>query len=173
MERYTSNLPVQKEFIRNVDSVGDMQFVQIKREGDVCIYKRSREDGNIFGYEVITLKQVKAGTPLPGGNTVEEDYESYPGKSDFGKNSWFCTSLDRAEEYFHKAVNKQNGVVEETSYEIPNQEFTVSEFGILNKVINKTSCYLVIQKLIDNQKVKELRRESKGRGLPTVIYAKN
>ena len=94
------------EFVKNCDGCGKHKFVQLRREGDVCLYERLKMDGNHFGYEVFITKTVKAGSPLPGGLKVEEDYEQYPGSSQWGKTAFSPSTLSGAEERFAELVAK-------------------------------------------------------------------
>ncbi len=66
---------LQKEFTANYDKVGNNKFIQIKKENGVAIYERQNMDGSHRSYEVFAVKVVEKGTPLPGGNKVQETYE--------------------------------------------------------------------------------------------------
>ena len=68
-------------------------------------------DGRPTGFEVIILKQVEAGSPLPGGNVVKADYESYPGAQAFGRIAWFFSSLKGAEYKFNEVVKNQQSTI--------------------------------------------------------------
>jgi hypothetical protein len=95
---------MQTEFITNADACGDHVFTQIARKGDICLYKRTGvADGRPKGLELFKVKLVKAGAALPGGNVVEADYESYPGKSAFGKTALSIGGIgadERAQQLF-------------------------------------------------------------------------
>lgn len=97
---------LENQFTMNADKVGDNIFTQIKREGKVAIYKRSRLNGEVKSYEVFIIKTVEKGAPLPNGKTVEETYESYPGAASFGKTAYDCKTLDSAEERFVELMVK-------------------------------------------------------------------
>lgn len=97
---------LQKEFTANYDRVGNTKFVQIKKENGVAIYERQNMDGSLRSYEVFVVKVVEKGTPLPGGNTVQETYEQYPGCAAFGKTAYDCKSIDSAEKRFDELVKK-------------------------------------------------------------------
>lgn len=99
-------------FVKNCDKTGDNTFTQVKRyiadgiEGGVAMYKREDMTGALKGFEVFIFKVIHEGASLPGGNTVQESYEGYPGPNSFGKTAYFCTSIERAEERYTELVNK-------------------------------------------------------------------
>ena len=97
---------LQKEFTANYDKVGNNKFIQIKKENGVAMYERQNMDGSHRSYEVFAVKVVEKGTPLPGGNKVQETYEQYPGCAAFGKTAFDCKTIDRAEERFAELVEK-------------------------------------------------------------------
>lgn len=97
---------LQKEFTANYDKVGNNKFVQIKKENGVAIYERLNMDGSHRSYEVFAVKVVEKGTPLPGGNKVQETYEQYPGCAAFGKTAYDCKTIDQAEKRFDELVKK-------------------------------------------------------------------
>jgi hypothetical protein len=97
---------LQKEFTGNFDRVGNTKFIQIKKENGVSIYERQNMDGSTRSYEVFIVKVVPKGTALPGGNTVQETYEQYPGCAAFGKTAYDCKTIDQAEKRFDELVKK-------------------------------------------------------------------
>lgn len=97
---------LQKEFTGNFDRVGNTKFIQIKKENGVAIYERQNMDGTFRSYEVFIVKVVPKGTALPGGNTVQETYEQYPGCAAFGKTAYDCKTIDQAEKRFDELVKK-------------------------------------------------------------------
>ena len=97
---------LQKEFTGNFDRVGNTKFVQLKKENGVAIYERQNMDGSLRSYEVFVVKVVPKGTALPGGNSVQETYEQYPGCAAFGKTAYDCKSIDQAEKRFDELVKK-------------------------------------------------------------------
>jgi hypothetical protein len=97
---------LQKEFTANYDKVGNNKFIQIKKENGVAIYERQNMDGSHRSYEVFAVKVVEKGTPLPGGNKVQETYEQYPGCAAFGKTAYDCKTIDTAEKRFDELVKK-------------------------------------------------------------------
>lgn len=103
--RYKASFPLQRQFVTNADSCGDNLFTQIERSGNFAIYKRSNMDGRVLGFEVVTVKTVKAGTVFSkGAKPTESDYESYPGGKAFGKYAWFCLKEEHAFDRFDKLV---------------------------------------------------------------------
>jgi hypothetical protein len=194
INRYTSSLPVQTSFVTNADSTGDQVFTQLKREGNVALYRRDRVSTNhTFGFEVVVLKQVKAGQPLPGGNFVKADYEAYPGNSQFGRNAWFCGNESDAIAKFDQIVqtlfteqpvdsdqNEPVGAVlvtvaevkknEKINWVIPMGEFTQTQFAEANGLPVRGTVYNTIQSLINKGMIKIARREKLSGGRPTVLY---
>jgi hypothetical protein len=97
---------LQKEFTGNFDRVGNTKFIQLKKENGVAIYERQNMDGSFRSYEVFVVKVIEKGTALPGGNSVKETYEQYPGCAAFGKTAYDCKTIDSAEERFDELVKK-------------------------------------------------------------------
>lgn len=95
--RYKASMPLQKQFITSADKTGDQVFTQLERNGDCAVYRRNTMDGKVFGYEIMKIKTVKAGTVFGKGATpIENDYESYPGAESFGKSAWFLPTEESA-----------------------------------------------------------------------------
>lgn len=101
---------LQAEFQSNVDQCGLHTFKQIKRTSNTAIYQRIRKDGTTHTFEAFKIKVVKAGSKLPGGNVVAEDYEAYPGKSAFGKYAYSCKTLEHAERRFDELLKSQENI---------------------------------------------------------------
>ena len=97
---------LQKEFTGNFDRVGNTKFIQLKKENGVAIYERQNMDGSTRSYEVFIVKVIEKGTALPGGNSVQETYEQYPGCAAFGKTAYDCKTIGSAEERFDELVKK-------------------------------------------------------------------
>lgn len=190
--RYTLSLPLQTEFVANCNAVGDNIFTQVKRQGNVCVYKRVRMDGSLVSFEVFEVKTVKAGSPLPNGTTVAADYEQYPGSSVFGKTAWAPGTYERAMAKFNELVGNRTAkndaapepstpqevapaTVVTTSINIPGGEFSRKSFAEANGISeeNPAKAYLLIKGLISEGMVKESRRVATGgRGRPMVLYVK-
>ncbi len=192
IQRYTASFPLQKEFITNSDGCGDNIFKQVKREGNVCIYSRTKVGcDKPWAYEVIVTKTIKAGTLFSGGNVVKKDYETYPGSAAFGRIGWFHPNLESAENKFSSVVNKENEVPTEKPTKdltqtvkpvkksvvydkIPDGEFSQAGFAQINGLPERGVVYMYLHNLIDRGLVKESRRvqiQSKGR--PTVLFIKS
>jgi hypothetical protein len=101
---------LQKEFTANYDRVGNTKFIQLKKENGVAIYERQNMDGSFRSYEVFVVKVIEKGTALPGGNSVQETYEQYPGCAAFGKTAYDCKTIDSAEERFDELVKKVKSI---------------------------------------------------------------
>ena len=97
---------LQKEFTGNFDRVGNTKFIQLKKENGVAIYERQNMDGSFRSYEVFIVKVIEKGTALPGGNSVQETYEQYPGCAAFGKTAYDCKTIASAEERYDELVKK-------------------------------------------------------------------
>jgi len=97
---------LQKEFTGNFDRVGNTKFIQLKKENGVAIYERQNMDGSFRSYEVFVVKVIEKGTALPGGNSVQETYEQYPGCAAFGKTAYDCKTIVSAEERYDELVKK-------------------------------------------------------------------
>jgi hypothetical protein len=97
---------LQKEFTGNFDRVGNTKFIQLKKENGVAIYERQNMDGSFRSYEVFVVKVIEKGTALPGGNSVQETYEQYPGCAAFGKTAYDCKTIGSAEERYDELVKK-------------------------------------------------------------------
>ena len=94
------------EFVANFDKSGKNRFVQLKLNDSAAIYRREHLDGTVIGYETFAIKVGKAGSKLPDGNVVAEDYVKYPTAKVFGKWAWFCQNETRANEWFDKFNNE-------------------------------------------------------------------
>ena len=97
---------LQVEFQSNHDGCGLHIFKQLKRTENVALYQRIRiNNKTTHSFEVFKVKIVKAGTVFAkGAKPTEEDYESYPGKSAFGRYAWTFNDLHRAEQRFEKII---------------------------------------------------------------------
>jgi hypothetical protein len=97
---------IPKKFVKNCDGVGDNTFIQVKKEGNVYMYRRERMDGTVKSYEVFLSKFIAKGTPLPNGAVEKEDRMQYPGSALFGKSAYDCKTEDQAETRFEQLVKK-------------------------------------------------------------------
>lgn len=98
---------LEQKFVRNSDGNGKNTFTQIRRDGDVALYRRETMDGHLVGYEVFKFNIILKGAEGRGGIIVDEDYERYPSKGSFGKSAWFIggkNAEDRAMERFTELV---------------------------------------------------------------------
>lgn len=183
---------LQKEFTANYDKVGNNKFIQIKKENGVAIYERQNMDGSHRSYEVFVVKVVEKGTPLPGGNKVQETYEQYPGCAAFGKTAFDCKTIDRAEERFDELVKKvkNSADAKEESIKtgkpikrgrkanpktaavtVPSGKFTMKMLIHMYDLPQPT-LYLIVKKWIAEDKVgvvDSVKNES-GRGKPSLVY---
>ena len=193
---------LESVFVANYDKSGDNTFRQLRKEGAVALYVRESMEGLTLWYELFTFKTIKAGTPLPGGNTVQEDYEQYPGKSAFGKTAWVIAGendLARANARFDELVktasDKSSAIflayigeeetdeavpvlkVEKLSSEtikIPVGQFTHSELADANQT-GKSQVYFILQDMVKAGSVKVVgtRKPAGGRGKPSNVFEKS
>ena len=103
---------LRTEFEANYDKSGKMKFTQLRREGDVALYHRTRPDSSTFNYEVFIVKTAKAGTALPNGAVEAEDRERYPGADAFGRYAYDCSTLEAAEKKFNELLVKADSLAE-------------------------------------------------------------
>ena len=174
---------LQKEFNCNAaDKCGSTVFRQMRKNDGVAMYQRIRPDGGIKGYEVFIIKTIKAGTALPGGKSVDEDYEQYPGAAQWGKTAWSPGSEAAADEKFDALVKRLRSEVGQpkrrgrkataaTTFVVPSGKFTmrmlIEQTGMTQPVL-----YIRLQKLIKEGKVVEVDRvrTETGRGRLAVVY---
>lgn len=165
---------LEKQFVMNADKCGNHTFTQVRRQGNVCLYRRDRvTNGSLFGFEVFLTKTVKAGSPLPGGGTVAEDYEQYPGASSFGRSAWNTNSEKRADELFAELLGKQTAIVPETeetelvpvarvsqpkgdrrALKWPEGPFTQKDLAAFNGIDNYKEVYTDLQRALANGTLK-------------------
>lgn len=170
------------EFTMNADKCGNEVFRQMRRSDGVAMYQRIHLDGGIKGYEVFIIKTIKAGTALPGGKSVAEDYEQYPGAAQWGKTAWSPGSEAAADEKFDALVKRLRSEVGQpkrrgrkataaTTFVVPSGKFTmkmlIEQTGMTQPVL-----YIRLQKLIKEGKVVEVDRvrTETGRGRLAVVY---
>lgn len=183
---------LQKEFTANYDKVGNNKFIQIRKENGVAIYERQNMDGTHRSYEVFIVKVVPKGTPLPGGNKVQETYEQYPGCAAFGRTAFDCKTIDRAEERYDELVQKVKDSTEAkeeaektgqpikrgrksnpktATVKVPTGKFTMKML-ISEYELPQPTLYLIVKKWIEEAKVSivdSVKNES-GRGKPALVY---
>jgi hypothetical protein len=82
------------------------KHTQIKREGDVALYKRqSGENSKVFHFEVVIISSHN-GTTIEG-NFIEPG-ELYPSSSQWGDKGWTCITLEDAEKRFKTTQKRVN-----------------------------------------------------------------
>lgn len=112
---------LETEFKSNADHAGLHTFKQIKYTNKGAIYQRIRSDGTTHSFETFKIKVVKAGTKLPNGLQVTEDYVKYPTKNDFGKWAYGCKDLAHAENRYEQIV-KENLNTEDTEADLVSDD---------------------------------------------------
>lgn len=180
---------LEKTFVMNADKCGNHTFTQVRREGMICMYRRDRvENKRLHSVEVFITKVVKAGSPLPGGGTVAEDYEQYPGASSFGRTAWSTASIEGGNLIFERLLSKAAPVAgvevesDETETELvpvvkvsqpkgerrairfPEGPFTQKDLAAFNNISNYKEVYTDLQRALANgtlrvaEQVKEVNR---------------
>jgi hypothetical protein len=95
-ENITHN-PLAKSFTKY-----GFTFTQIKREGDVAIYRQTK--GNFEAFEVIIIDRHN-GYKL--GDAEIPPAETYPSSSQWGSHGWTLRTLDRAHEKFAEVAARE------------------------------------------------------------------
>ena len=80
-------------------------FEQVKRVGNVAIYKQYVPNTRSLHYEIVKIGSHN-GYYL-GGQKLEAT-ETYPGASLWGLQGWTCTTMERAEEQYKLACTRFN-----------------------------------------------------------------
>jgi len=169
----------------NADKCGNHTFTQVRREGNICMYRRNRVDNDrLHTVEVFVTRVVKAGSPLPGGGTVAEDYEQYPGASSFGRTAWSTGDIKGGELIFERLLKKQIAVEEADTNETelvpvarvvqpkgerralnwPTVPFTQKDLAAFNHIDNYKEVYTDLQRALATnhvrvcEQVKEVNR---------------
>lgn len=157
--RYKASFPLQPVFVTNADACGDHVFTQVARKGNIAVYRRDGiDDGRCYGWEVILIKTVKAGTVyVKGGTPTDSDTESYPGCKSFGKIGWFYPSLDCAMNKFEDLTKEEVKREMVGGWIVPAVEFTFTQFAEENNLpIDKTTG-TILQNLLRDKKLRFIR----------------
>lgn len=85
---------IKKEFVRS-----GFIHKQIKREGDVAIFYRTKPEYSNGHYEVIKISRHNG---YKMGTAYIEAAETYPGASLWGLQGWTCRTLENAEEKYQE-----------------------------------------------------------------------
>lgn len=179
-------LPIEFKSGEGGFSTDPLTYKQIKRDGNLALYERSRE-GKVYDYELIIITVVPKGTvqKFPNGviKTIEDDTEHYPSTGSFGKKAW-ALGFDRvaAEKYFEERLTKRDFVAvekpeEETAAEVEipvsvkvDGEFSTKEYAEKNKMDYPTA-YLAIKAGLADGTIKFIREERRNvKGKPTKLF---
>ena len=188
---------LKTEFIKNCENSGDNRFIQLKKEGNVALYRREHIDGREKGFEVFQFKTVLAGSSFRGGITVQETYESYPGGKSFGKTAWYISgenAAERAHEMFDRLVKGKVEVEPETEEDepeeteeivpvvkvsmapmkdglkFPEKPFTQRELAAHNGLENYKVVYSDLMKGLNSGKIRVFGERSAPRGKPARLF---
>jgi len=177
---------LQKEFVMNCDKCGNHTFKQRRKteigDSGVALYQRIKLDGQHFAWEVFMYKTIKAGTALPGGKQVLEDYQQYPGAAQWGKSAWGPSTLSYANKQFDELVEKLKNEVGQPKRRgrkcsikkdivLPKGKFTM-KILVAKTGLTQPALYLRLQKLVKEGIVIEVGRmkSESGRGRLMVQY---
>lgn len=165
--------PIDKEFTLKAHT-----YTQIRREGDVAIYKQTLTDGK--GEATPSFEVVKIGrhNGYTIGGAYIEPAETYPGATQWGVNGFTCKSLKEADEKFEKlkldktpvvvdgvVVKKKGKAKIEVKIVIPVGKFSAKEFADSCKVQYALG-FLRMKELIKKGEIKfveEKRMNPKGK----------
>ena len=182
-------------FVANADKSGDNRFIQIKKEKDVALYRREKRDGSLKGFEVFLFKTIQTGALLPGGNVVQETYQSYPGGKAFGKTAWYISgenAAERAHEMFDSLVKGKVQVEPETDeteeteeivpvvqvstapmkdgLKFPEGPFTQKMLAAFNGFDNYKVVYSDLMKGLNSGKIRVFGERPAARGKPARLF---
>ena len=184
------------DFVQNADKSGKNRFLQIRREKDIAIYRRETIEGSLVGFEVFRFKTIQEGAKLPGGLTVSETYESYPGGKAFGRNAWFFGGVgceERATQRFAELVQGKVEVVEpeevdteelklipvlrvvsskpvKSGLKFPEGEFSQKELAAFNGFDNYKVVYSDLQKFLTSGVLVKGSQRNSARGKPAQLF---
>jgi hypothetical protein len=126
-------LPIKFNSGRGGFGGNQLNYKQLRRTNNLCLYERRNNDGTLKDYEVFETKVTKAGTVFFEGMTpTEEDKESYASTNDWGKTAWTFKELDRANNKFDLLLNPP--IVNRPPVIWPKENFTIKEFQVLNNL---------------------------------------
>lgn len=186
---------LETNFVKNVDLSGNNRFIQLRKDGNVAMYRRERMDGRVIGFEVFIFKTVTAGSPLPGGGTVQETYESYPGGKAFGRSAWFIGGVNaeqRANERYNELVKgetvTENDNTEEeettslpvvkvskvrterTKLKLPSYPFSQKELAAFNGIENYKEVYTDLQRMLADGTLRKGEKRESTRGKAAQLF---
>lgn len=185
---------LEQTFVKNVDKCGNHTFTQIRREGNFCIYRRNRvSDGTVHSHEVFITRVIKAGTPLPGGNEVAEDYEQYPGCNAFGRTAWSYSGPagERAANIKFDIIKLKKDLEEveievdgtvttipvarvaksKVSLKLPGKPFTQKELAAHNNIANYKEVYSSLQSMLADKILRLAGTREVTRGKAAKLFA--
>lgn len=108
-------LPKEKKWSGDGFAGDPVTLTQIKRNGKVALYGRSRHKKQ-EGYELFVIKMRRKGDPLPGGAVEPDDREVYPSANQFGISAWSIGSLKAAEKRFDELTTSKTAEAEELAH---------------------------------------------------------
>jgi len=157
-------------------------YKQVKRDGDVAIFLKTKLDHRTESYEVVRVKKYPTYT-INGVEILE--HESLPGDESWGNDGFTYTSLDRAKEKFFAlfAESPTSGIVgvatggargrkrSEFELELPDGEFTVKQLAANYPDKSIPFIHLRLNELRDKGKIVVVRTEKKEgqRGKPSLV----
>ena len=184
---------LQETFESNFDKSGLQTFEQVQRRvgsdgKEYAMYKRTRQNGTVHGYEIFQVKTRLKGQPLPGGMFEAEDRECYPGAGSFGKTAWDFSRIETASVAFENVIEtgKPFKIAEPTASDVHtptknvridltnvNTQFTIDEL-VEETGMARHNVYQQLQSLISEHTVQVVgeHKVDGQRGRAKKIYAK-
>ena len=81
---------------------------QLKRDGMIAIYERTKPEWINPEYEVVIISVAKKDIEFPNGSVMAKGTEQYPGASRWGSKGFTFSSIEKAEEKFNKLVEAKS-----------------------------------------------------------------
>jgi hypothetical protein len=82
-------------------------FSLINRDGDVCLYSRTDEEG-CTTFEVVIAQRVASDREIDGKVVSQAGDEYYPSTNEWGRKGWTAITYDHAIRIFKERVAKNN-----------------------------------------------------------------
>lgn len=156
---------------------GPLNYKQLARTASVAIYQRFYADGRSKDWEVFRIKIKPKGSKIFELIT-EDDQETYPGGSQFGKNAWSYSNQSRAQSKYDELCKEadtddgRGAISVKVEGVSPVGEFTTKEFAASNG-IEYPEAFLLIKAGLENKSIIFLREERRNaKGKASKVYSK-
>ena len=97
---------LETNFTKSVYGCLNQTFELVNRIDNVVNYRRTDPKTGMVYFEVSTVNVVPVGHKRQDGTLVEEEYETRG--SNYGRNAFFCNSMERAELRFNMLIEKES-----------------------------------------------------------------